>query len=380
MKGIILAGGTGTRLSPLTKVTNKHLLPVYNEPMIYKVIKTLVESGIEDITIVLGGESVGDFVRLLGDGSEFKAHFSYVYQQQAGGIAEAIYLTKKINESNKVAVILGDNIFEDSFKKEISEFEESKEYQCNLFLKKVPDPERFGVAELHDDGSIISIEEKPEKPKTNYAVTGFYLYNEDIYDIIEYVIDEIGYSNRGELEITDVNNYFIHNYKTKPIFVKGFWSDAGTFETLMKSSSFIQSLQNERGYLQECFRSDWPAFKKFGQSYITVAFPGVVKAWHCHKIQTDNMVCILGNAKLVLFDDREKSKTKGKLNEIFFGEKSPLLVTIPPNIWHGFKAMAGRKIMVLNCPTELYNYGDPDEYRLPYDTNKIDYDWELKMG
>lgn len=142
----------------------------------------------------------------------------------------------------------------------------------------------------------------------------------------------------------------------------------------------LNPILDERGYLQECFRSDWPVFKKFGQSYITVAFPGVVKAWHCHKIQTDNMVCILGNAKLVLFDDREKSKTKGKLNEIFFGEKSPLLVTIPPNIWHGFKAMAGRKIMVLNCPTELYNYGDPDEYRLPYDTNKIDYDWELKMG
>jgi dTDP-4-dehydrorhamnose 3,5-epimerase len=142
----------------------------------------------------------------------------------------------------------------------------------------------------------------------------------------------------------------------------------------------LNPILDERGYLQECFRSDWQTFEKFGQVYITVAFPGVVKAWHYHKIQTDNMVCISGNAKLVLFDEREGSPTNGLINEIFFGEKSPKLITIPPNIWHGFKAIAGKKMMVLNCPTELYNYDHPDEYRLPYDTDKIDYDWEIKMG
>jgi glucose-1-phosphate thymidylyltransferase len=247
MKGIILAGGTGSRLSPLTQVTNKHLLPVYNEPMIFKVIKTLMNSGIQDITIVLGGESVGDFVRLLGDGSDFGAHLNYVYQQRAGGIAEALYLTRKIVEGHKVAVILGDNIFEDTFEQEFREFEESNRYQCNLFLKSVEDPERFGVASLNEEKTIIkNIEEKPKKPESHYAVTGLYLYDDKIFDVIEYVIEEIGYSDRGELEITDVNNYYVNNYNTKATFVEGFWSDAGTFRTLMKSSNFVQSLEEKQ--------------------------------------------------------------------------------------------------------------------------------------
>lgn len=142
----------------------------------------------------------------------------------------------------------------------------------------------------------------------------------------------------------------------------------------------LKPIMDERGYLQECFRSDWSTFKKFGQVYITVAFPNVVKAWHKHKVQTDNMVCILGNAKLVLFDSRESSSTHKEINEIFFGEKNPILVTIPNNVWHGFKAIGSKKIIVLNVPTELYNYDEPDEYRLPFDTNEIDYDWEIKMG
>lgn len=209
--------------------------------MIFKVIKTLTNSGIKDITIVLGGESVGDFLRLLGDGSEFDANLSYVYQKKAGGIAEALYLTKNIIKGYKVAVILGDNIFEDSFKKEIEDFEKSNTYHCCLFLKEVEDPERFGVAELNRDGAIKSIEEKPKKPKSNYCVTGLYLYDEKIFDMIEEVIKDIGYSNRGELEITDVNNYYIKKVKTKAVIFKGFWSDAGTFDTLIKSSNFVQS-------------------------------------------------------------------------------------------------------------------------------------------
>ena len=142
----------------------------------------------------------------------------------------------------------------------------------------------------------------------------------------------------------------------------------------------LKPILDERGYLQECFRSDWPMFKKFGQVYITIAFPNVVKAWHSHKIQTDNMVCINGNAKLVLYDNRKDSSTYKMINEIFFGEKNPLLISIPPNIWHGFKAIGSKKITVLNIPTELYNYDEPDEYRLPYDTDKIPYDWNMKMG
>ena len=142
----------------------------------------------------------------------------------------------------------------------------------------------------------------------------------------------------------------------------------------------LKPILDERGYLQECFRSDWPIFKKFGQAYITIAFPNVVKAWHSHKIQTDNMVCIEGNGKLVLYDNRKESPTNGMINEIFFGEKNPALISIPPNIWHGFKAIGGKKMIVLNLPTELYNYNKPDEYRLPYDTDEIDYSWNIKMG
>jgi len=209
--------------------------------MIHKVIKTLTNSGLKDITIVLGGESVGDFVRLLGDGSEFKANFNYVYQQRAGGIAEALYLTKNIIKGHKIAVILGDNIFEDTFKFEMEEFENSNKYGCCLFLKEVDDPQRFGVADLNKDGSIKKIEEKPEIPKSNYVVTGMYLYDETVFSLIKHVKNNIGYSERGELEITDINNEYIKRGKANSKIVNGFWSDAGTFKTLFKSSRFIQS-------------------------------------------------------------------------------------------------------------------------------------------
>ncbi|MFX1277500.1 MAG: dTDP-4-dehydrorhamnose 3,5-epimerase family protein [Promethearchaeota archaeon] len=142
----------------------------------------------------------------------------------------------------------------------------------------------------------------------------------------------------------------------------------------------LKPILDERGYLIECFRSDWPIFEKFGQAYITTAFPNVVKAWHYHKVQTDNMVCIKGNAKLVLYDSRENSRTYKKINEIFFGEKQPRLVSIPNKVMHGFKAIGNEIMMVLNCPTEVYNYSQPDEYRLPYNTEEIEYDWEIKMG
>ena len=241
MKGVILAGGTGSRMFPLTKVTNKHLLPVYDEPMIFKVLKTLKNSGIEEIVIVLGGESVGDFVRLLGDGTEFGVKLMYVYQKGAGGIAEALSLTEPVVKGNDVAVILGDNIFEDTFEKELGEFKEDKDNDCYLFLKEVSDPKRFGVAEVGNNGKILSIEEKPAQPKSNYCVTGLYFYRRDIFSRIHDVIEKIGYSHRGELEITDVNNLYVKDGKVKAVFLKGFWSDAGKFETLLKSSNFIKS-------------------------------------------------------------------------------------------------------------------------------------------
>jgi len=246
MKGVILAGGTGSRLKPLTNVTNKHLLPVYNEPMIYKVLKTLSKSGIEEIVIVLGGESVGDFVRLLGDGSDFGVKLMYVYQQGAGGIAEALSLTRPIVEGHDVAVILGDNIFEERFEKQVQDFKHDEEHDCYLFLKQVPDPERFGVAEIGSDNKIVSIEEKPDYPKSDYAVTGLYFYRNDIFQRIDYVVDNIGYSNRGELEITDVNNLDVDDNLVKPVILDGFWSDAGKFETLLRSSKFVEKYEKQK--------------------------------------------------------------------------------------------------------------------------------------
>ncbi len=246
MNGVILAGGTGSRLFPLTRVTNKHLLPVYDEPMIFHVIRTLTESGIKHITILLGGESVGDFLRLLGDGSDFGACFNYVYQKGAGGIAEALNLTREIVKGENIAVILGDNIFEDRFAQEVKQFEADAENECYLFLKEVPDPDRFGVAELDGNRQIRSIEEKPKTPKSNYAVTGLYFYRPNVFDTIDRVIKEIGYSKRGELEITDVNNYYVKAKKAKAMLLKGFWSDAGTFTTLFKSSEFVEQQREKK--------------------------------------------------------------------------------------------------------------------------------------
>lgn len=245
MKGVILAGGTGSRLSPLTDVTNKHLLPVYDEPMLYKVLHTLIKSGINQIQIVLGGNSVGDIVRLIGSGKGFgeDVKISYVFQDRAGGIAEALSLTEHFVNEDKVAVILGDNIFENNFKEYVEEFKCDYTNECYLFLKEVQDPTRFGIAEM-DNEKILSIEEKPKKPKSKWAVTGMYFYHGNVFDIIKQVIDKIGYSKRGELEISDVNQMYVNRGTVKGIKLEGFWSDAGKFETLIKSSNFIASTKS----------------------------------------------------------------------------------------------------------------------------------------
>jgi glucose-1-phosphate thymidylyltransferase len=241
VKGVILAGGTGSRLSPLTRVTNKHLLPVYDEPMVFKVARTLLSSGIRDIMVVLGGESVGDMVRLLGSGKDFGAdvRFTYVYQDRAGGIAEALSLTEGFVGDDDVAVLLGDNIFEDTFARHVRAFARDRASECYLFLKRVEDPGRFGVAELDAGGRIRRIVEKPKRPRSDWAVTGLYIYRSTVFDTIREVVDRIGYSARGELEITDVNNVYVKRGTAKGIEVKGFWSDAGKFETLLRSADFV---------------------------------------------------------------------------------------------------------------------------------------------
>ena len=234
MKGVILAGGLGKRLEPLTKITNKHLLPVYDKPMVYYPLKTLTEAGISDILLVTGGNNAGDFLRLLGNGSQFGLkHINYTYQQGEGGIAEALGLARHFADNGKIVVILGDNIIGGSIKKAVSEFE-TQAKGAKLLLKEVNDPERFGVAEI-EGNRILSIEEKPKKPKSNYIVTGIYMYDNQVFDIIK----GLKPSGRGELEITDVNNAYIEKGNLTFDFLEGWWSDAGTFDSLLRVNNLV---------------------------------------------------------------------------------------------------------------------------------------------
>lgn len=231
IKGIILAGGTGSRLFPLTKVTNKHLLPVGKKPMIYHPIEKLIEAGITDILIVTGRDHMGDVVNLLGSGHEFNCTFTYKVQDQAGGIAQALGLAQDFARGHKICVILGDNIFEDSLIPFVTNFK-SQPKGAKLILKPVEDPERYGVAVLDGD-RVVSIEEKPKVPKSNKAVTGIYMYDEAVFSYIEQCVP----SGRGELEITDVNNFYIHNSVCSFDTFSGWWTDAGTFESLELANS-----------------------------------------------------------------------------------------------------------------------------------------------
>ena len=234
MKGIILAGGTGSRMFPCTKVSNKHLLPIYNKPMIYYPLETFVNAGIKDVLIVTGGNSPGDFLKLLGNGKKLGLkELHYTYQEGSGGIAEALGLAEDFADNGKVVVILGDNIFEDDFTKAVKDFEDQK-WGAKLFLKKVTDPERFGVADIKGK-NIIGIEEKPKEPKSQYAVTGLYMYDGQVFDVIK----TLKPSQRGELEITDVNNFYINQEIATFEMVKGFWSDAGTFVSLLRASNLV---------------------------------------------------------------------------------------------------------------------------------------------
>ena len=238
MKGIILAGGTGSRLYPLTKITNKHLLPVYNKPMIFFPLQTLLDAGINDILIVSGKEHAGDFLRLLGSGKEFGCRFTYEIQEEAGGIAQALSLAENFADKEKVVVVLGDNVIEDSIKEQAKEFNGSD--SAFVFLKEVSDAQRFGVAELKGK-KVVSIEEKPKKPKSSFAVTGIYMYPFEVFQVIK----SLNPSKRGELEITDVNNEFIKKGKLKAHFLQGYWTDAGTFESLFRAANFVKTKKKE---------------------------------------------------------------------------------------------------------------------------------------
>lgn len=239
MKGIILAGGTGSRLFPLTKVTNKHLLPVGNKPMIYHPIEKLVGAGIKEILIVTGVEHMGAVVGLLGSGKELKCEFTYRVQDEAGGIAQALGLSRHFVHGDLCTVILGDNIFEDSLADEVRAFERQGK-GARILLKEVPDPHRFGVAELKGE-RVIAIQEKPKNPVSNLAVTGIYFYDSAVFEIIK----SLKPSGRGELEITDVNNYYISQGLLTSGRFRGWWSDAGTFGSLNRVNRLLDDGKGE---------------------------------------------------------------------------------------------------------------------------------------
>ncbi len=242
MKGVVLAGGLGKRLYPLTKITNKHLLPVYNKPMIFYPIQTLVDAGIKDILIVTGGNSAGDFLRLLGNGKIFGLpHLNYTYQEGEGGIAAALSLAEHFSRGDKIVVILGDNIIEKSIKKEVEIFKKQKE-GARILLKEVEHPERFGVVEFDKKGKIKKIIEKPKKPPSNFVVTGIYMYDNYVFEIIK----KLKPSERGELEITDVNNRYLKQGKLTYGILEGWWTDAGTFDSLLRANNLVAEIERKK--------------------------------------------------------------------------------------------------------------------------------------
>ncbi len=233
LRGVVLAGGTGSRLLPLTKVTNKHLLPIGQKPMIYYPIEKLISAGIEEVLIVTGVEHMGDVVSLLGSGKGFGCRFTYKVQDEAGGIAQALALAENFAAAHAVAVILGDNIFQASLKSYADKFI-AQERGARVLLKQVRDPRRFGVAELAG-GKVIGIEEKPEEPKSDYAVTGIYFYDAAVFEIVR----TLKPSARGELEITHVNQAYIARNQLSYDIIEGWWSDAGTFESLNRANELV---------------------------------------------------------------------------------------------------------------------------------------------
>jgi glucose-1-phosphate thymidylyltransferase len=234
LKGVVLAGGLGSRLRPLTAVTNKHLLPVYDQPMIYYPIQTLVNAGINDIMVVTGGSSAGDFLRLLGNGKAFGLkHLNYTYQEGEGGIADALSLVEHFAGDGPVCVVLGDNIIERNIRAAVEDYGRQGS-GAKILLKKVPDPQRFGVPRL-DGRRVVRIEEKPARPQSEYAVIGIYMYDHTVYEIIR----TLKPSGRGELEITDVNNAYIERNEMTWDELEGWWTDAGTFESLLRASNLV---------------------------------------------------------------------------------------------------------------------------------------------
>ena len=309
MKGVILAGGEGSRLFPCTKVTNKHLLPVFNKPMIYYPIETLKNSGIQDILIISGPEHAGDFMQLLGSGLEFNVNFTYKIQDGSGGIAQALSLAEGFANNESVAVILSDNIFENSFSEEIFYFQKG----AQIFCKEVEDPSRFGVVDVREDGSIRSIEEKPAFPKSKLAQTGFYLFDNQVFDFIK----QIQPSKRGELEITDVNNIYLERKQLKYHKLEGAWIDAGTHESLLEASIIAQEAFEPGRKVIQKHRSKNLEQTKNNTPKVTIG----LLTHNSEKYISSCLTSLLGqnyeNTEIIILDNHSVDKTKSILAKEF---------------------------------------------------------------
>ena len=310
MKGVILAGGTGSRLFPSTKVTNKHLLPVFNKPMIYYPIETLRSSGINDILIISSPEHAGDFMQLLGSGIDFNVNFTYKIQDGAGGIAQALSLAENFASEENVAVILSDNIFENDFADEVFYFQKG----AKVFVKSVEDSSRFGVVELRKDGTVRSVEEKPAFPKSSFAQTGFYLYDNQVFDFIR----QIQPSKRGELEITDVNRIYLEKNKLKASEFSGIWIDAGTHESLLEASILAQeAFDPTRINLHRSQQSIKTKHQKTISPKIVIG----ILTYNSEKYIDDCLNSLLAqdyeNAEIIILDNSSLDGTKQKIKQNF---------------------------------------------------------------
>jgi glucose-1-phosphate thymidylyltransferase len=375
MKGVVLAGGTGSRLDPLTRITNKHLLPVFDRPMVMYAIEALREAGIEELMLVTGGEHVEDFRRLLGDG------LVYGNQDRAGGIAEALGLAREFIGDERVAVMLADNIYRGSVAETIRGFEQQGE-GARVLLAHVRETEHLrhlGVPRLEDD-RIVKIIEKPAEPPSRLAVTGLYCYGADVFDVVE----GLEPSARGELEITDVNNHYVRSGTLEYDVFEGYWGDAGEsidayYEVIerLRRPYFgsdrtrptpLRRFEDERGWFVEIARtSSLP--KPIRQTNVSFSRQGTIRGLHYHERgQDDLFVCLQGRARVVALD-RDTGETFSE--EI--GEGNFAAVYVPGNLAHGFEALTD--VLMLYHVSEEYDPADPDEHGLPWDDPRVVHLW-----
>jgi glucose-1-phosphate thymidylyltransferase len=378
MKGVVLAGGTGSRLDPLTRITNKHLLPVYDRPMVMYAIEALREAGISELMLVTGGEHVEDFRRLLGD------EVAYGNQERPGGIAEALALARAFIGGDRMAVMLADNIFGGSVAKPIQSFEQQRE-GARVVLAHVRETEHLrhlGVPRI-ENGRIVEIVEKPEQPPGRLAVTGLYCYEADVFDVVE----RLEPSGRGELEITDVNNHYVREGKLEFDVFEGYWGDAGEsidayheviervrrphFGSDRTRPLVLPRFEDARGWLVQIARtSELP--KPIRQTNVSFSRKGVIRGLHYHERgQDDLFVCLQGRARVVALD-RETGETFCE----DIGENNFAAVYVPGNLAHGFEALTD--VLMLYHVSEEYDAADPDEHELPWDDPRVVELWSTK--